>query len=62
MAKFTVTLEDGRAFDVYASDDAAALAHAKHEEASRVSSERHRLLGAGQPSFSAPVRAVKVKD
>jgi hypothetical protein len=62
MSTFTVTLEDGRTLDVNAPSEADALTHAKKAEASRVSSERHNKLGkSGQPDFSAPVSAVKVK-
>lgn len=63
MAKYDVTLKDGRSVLVYADDEAGALKQARHEETSRIQSEIHsRLNKPLGPSFQEPVSATKLKD
>lgn len=64
MAKFAVTLEDGRVLEVYAPGDKEALTHAKKHEQERVSSERHSKIAGNKqnPDFSVPVSVAWIKD
>lgn len=78
MAKYLVTLGDGRSLDVYAPSEAAALVHANHQETTRIQIMASRRLAAslppdqllgeakGRPVGSEPpsnaVTAQKIKD
>jgi len=61
MAKFDVTLADGRSVSVFAPDVAAALRQAGHQETTRViiAAKRGHPQGA---NASIGMSAVKVKD
>lgn len=60
MAKYTVTHEDGRTTDVYASDDAGAKKQANHAEITRrvIAEKRNHPAGA-DPSLAVSVQKVK---
>ena len=61
MAKFDVTLADGRSVSVFAPDVAAALLQAGHQETTRVIIAAKRGHPQG-PNASIGMTAVKVKD
>lgn len=62
MALFEVKLKDGRSIKVNAGNDVDAMRQARHDETSRISSERHsRLNKPLKHSFSEPDSATLIK-
>ena len=67
MAKYRVTLADGREIHAYANDEAGALFQINHHEAMRIviATKREKVMGTGpgqEPYPSMALSAVKIKD